>query len=276
MSNERSRAWSFTLNNHSVVEECEIKAAIDSARYGIYGREVGESGTPHLQGYIVFQHAKSFAAAKRLLGGRVHLEKSRGNAEHNRNYCAKDGDFYEHGEIPLSGKRKGEAERERWDNALAACKDGRFEDVPADILIRYYGSCKRIRADFQPSPQDQDGVTGIWFVGPPGTGKSHTARAEFPDAYIKNQNKWWCGYNSEDYVIIDDFDSAMLGHHLKIWADRYAFTAEFKGGSKKIRPKKIIVTSNYQISEIFSNDRVLCSAIERRFVVREFNEVYVP
>lgn len=277
---QRTRAWCFTINNHTDAEEASVKHAMEQARYGVYGREVGESGTPHLQGYIYFSNPRRFQGVKNLLGDRVHLEAARGTPEQNRNYCTKDGDFYETGEIPLGqaerGNAGGRAEKRRWTDAFTAAKEGRLDDIPADILIRHYGSIKRIRSDWQPLPEDEGTVTGVWFWGPPGTGKSHTARVEYPGAYIKNQNKWWDGYKGEDFVIIDDFDSNALGHHLKIWADKYAFTAEVKGGSLRIRPKKIVITSNYTPREIFGADRSMCEAILRRFYVREFNEVFRP
>ena len=67
-------------------------------------------------------------------------------------------------------------------------------------------------------------------------------------------------------MIIDDYDCEALGHHLKIWADHYSFMAEYKGGARLIRPKKIIITSNYMPDEIFK-DKTLVTAIRRRFVV---------
>lgn len=35
---------------------------------------------------------------------------------------------------------------------------------------------------------------GEWHWGVPGAGKSHFVRSAYPDAYIKEQNKWFDGY----------------------------------------------------------------------------------
>jgi len=44
------RNFVFTLNNYSE-EEHETLLKCDSFKYIIIGREIGDSGTPHLQGY---------------------------------------------------------------------------------------------------------------------------------------------------------------------------------------------------------------------------------
>jgi hypothetical protein len=73
-------------------------------------------------------------------------------------------------------------------------------------------------------------LTNEWIYGPTGTGKSYSLELAYPDAYLKQSNKWWDGYKDEPVVIIEDFDSdhACLNHHLKIWADHRPFLAEIK------------------------------------------------
>jgi len=70
-------------------------------------------------------------------------------------------------------------------------------------------------------------------------------------------------------VIIDDWPDVdhggdMLVQHLKIWADRYPFTAEVKGSHHAIMPNfQLVITSNYSIDECFKNEKDR-EAIKRR------------
>jgi len=82
-------------------------------------------------------------------------------------------------------------------------------------------------------------------------------------------------------VILEEIgpnDCDWIAPMLKIWADRFPFIAEMKGRSRMIRPKKVVVTSNYSPSAIFLRDEDL-DAIRRRFKVDHmlgFIGVYMP
>lgn len=109
MNPTRVRNWCFTLNNYTSDDIDSIKAI--NCRYLIFGKEVGASGTPHLQGYIEFDKSVRFSYVKKLFP-KAHLEPRTKPREANIKYCKKEGDFFErHGE-PLSGKN---AEGLDWD-----------------------------------------------------------------------------------------------------------------------------------------------------------------
>ena len=90
----RVQNYCFTLNNYTVEEETDVMT-ID-CKYLVIGREVGENGTPHLQGFIAFTNAKSFKAVKTLML-RAPLEVA-ATIDEAITYCKKDGEFFEKGE----------------------------------------------------------------------------------------------------------------------------------------------------------------------------------
>ena len=102
-----------------------------------------------------------------------------------------------------------------------------------ELLLNY----ARLRASQHAYWQDtlandhKPGVRGIWIIGPPGVGKTHSVISAEPSLYRKAQNKWWDGYVGQPAVLIDDFDEtgASLHHYLKLWADRWAHTGRSKG-----------------------------------------------
>lgn len=68
-------------------------------------------------------------------------------------------------------------------------------------------------------------------------------------------------------------DADWLAPMLKIWSDRYPFIGEMKGRSEMIRPKKIIICSNYAPDAIFTRDEDLLP-IRRRFKVTHMSEPF--
>lgn len=102
------RRYCFTLNNWVPEDETRLSelAAGDRVKYLVYGRETGDSGTPHLQGFVIFNSSVLFNTAKQLLGDRCHLEAAHGTSIQASDYCKKDGDFVEFGDLGVQpGKR---------------------------------------------------------------------------------------------------------------------------------------------------------------------------
>lgn len=86
--------WCFTLNNYTDLEYVTIKKLCSIlCRLAIIGKEVGEGGTPHLQGYIEFK-TKARPKSKFKFTDKIHWEKAKGTMKENYDYCSKDGDFW--------------------------------------------------------------------------------------------------------------------------------------------------------------------------------------
>lgn len=86
VNNQQSKAWCFTLNNYTEEEKAFIDSMDDEKKrdesgisYIIYGIEIGESGTRHLQGYIEFSKRIRLSGCRKLLQ-RAHFERRRGTS----------------------------------------------------------------------------------------------------------------------------------------------------------------------------------------------------
>lgn len=277
----KSRAWVACLNNYAPEEDITIlKCALDEKiNYAIIGKEIGKkNGTPHLQMYFYFKNDKSFATLKKRFNPKICWHTARGTATDSFNYICNNPekpnpDAIVWGEKPLTSDEKGILGKRHWEETWDLAKIGEVEKIHPAIRIAHYNTIKKIRADYQPQLADINSLDHEWIWGEPGTFKSKVFRKEHPIYFDKQRNKWWDGYKNEDVVLIDDFDheDKYLGSLLKRWADHYPFNAEVKGSSISMRPKMIVVTSNYQIKDLWA-DRQLVMALERRFKQREIKK----
>jgi len=264
----RARGWCFTVNNPGGFDDIDIQVMSGESEYCIRGKETGEEGTPHYQGYVYFKTLKSLAQLKKYLP-RAHLERQRGTFDEAIVYCQKDGDWEEWGDRP-SGP-SGQANQ--WKEVLQLARAGevqKIEDNYPAIFLRYHTKLLGLRRNDNPTILDN--LENEWWYGATGTGKSKELWERYPNHFQKSLNKWWDGYQNEDIVAIEEWSpkNEVTSSSLKIWADRYPFTGEIKGGTlQKLRPKKIIVLSNYTIDECFANSQDL-GPIKRRFKSKHF------
>lgn len=259
--------WDFMLSN--------LFHETDRFKYIIGGKEIGENGTLHIQMHFTMKRGITMTALHKVLQGygiRLSLlvPKTTEHTAHNIEYCKKDGDFKEWGTPNQQGKRN---DLHDYMEAIQANPKKRRIEIMEEFPM-VYARYSKFANEYRLLKQTHEIIQGDlkecnqWIYGPPGTGKSRP----FQEAgcYSKPANKWWDGYDGEEVVLIEDIDLTheKLSHLLKIWLDRYPFYAEIKGTYIKIRPAKIIITSNYRPDEIFKDD-MLIEALERRFELVE-------
>lgn len=279
----QAKNWCFTLNNYTDEEHSTILRCLrDTTKYFIIGKEIGDQGTPHIQGYCQFLKPYRITQVKNLLSRRAHLEVAKGNGSHNRVYCSKAGDYEEGGTIPPTrdvnkkGKNRDQLAGE-WRTAMESGRPGLAKFADDNPGVYWWSRHTLLRNSLGDAAAiHRPNIRVRWVYGPPGTGKSRYAHSEMPEAYIKEpRTKWWNGYLLEKTVIIDDFGPNGIDiNHLLRWFDRYKCYVELKGDMSPLFADDFIVTSNFHPESVFSKDgesHVQTPALMRRLELIEMN-----
>lgn len=279
----QTKFYCFTLNNYSPASETHCREFVEGfCSYGIIGRETAETGTPHLQGYLILRRSNAFSFVKRRLSEGAHIEAARGTPSSNKTYCSKGGDFWEFGDCPDDGCSSGRTNSRddlarTFVNSVQGGRGGLVEFSRSEPGTWYYSGHNLLRNYVTiMDAVDRPEIDVEWYFGPPGVGKSRKAHELLPGAYIKEpRTKWWNGYLFERDVIIDDFGPGGIDiNHLLRWFDRYKCYVENKGGMLALHATKFIVTSNFHPRQIFSfagEENVQLPALMRRIRCIEFH-----
>lgn len=260
----------FTLNNwtpgeYQTIEKLDVK-------YMVVGKEIGENGTPHLQGYVEFKTAKRFTTLKKL-NARIHWEARKGTAEQAAEYCKKDGDFIEIGEISKQGKRTDLDELKK--TIVAGTK---VDDIVMEspMLYHQYGRTLNKIEDLAMRKRFRTEMTqGIWYWGETGAGKSHKAFEGFtPETHYvyTNDGGWWDGYTQQETVIINDFRGQIPYGELLNLVDKWPHSVRRRNREPiPFTSKKVIITSALKPEEIYCNlsQNDSLEQLKRRFNVVE-------
>jgi len=161
------KRWVFTLNNYTPEEEAALQELDDEAvEYLVCGREIGESGTPHLQGFIVLRERKRLNGVKSIVGQRCHCELARGTNAEASKYCKKDADYFEVGNTDVANV--GQGKRSDWDAFKEWLKDREHttelevaESWPS-LYGRYRSSCLAFARLFASRPSLVSGELRDW------------------------------------------------------------------------------------------------------------------
>jgi len=205
----KARHWAgCTLNNYTVVDEAKFLTMIEPiADYYVYGKEVGASGTKHLQFMISFKTQKALTALKKIFPtAHWEMKVPQSTMLRSSNYCKKgaqtkaewdlhheDGplfglnaDYTEFGILPLDQKTAGlKVIKDNYDDTIAKAKAGNIEEINSEHQLKYYGTIKKIESDTKNKirvPNDDwkriseggkpEDLPHKWYYGPTGMRRS--------------------------------------------------------------------------------------------------------
>ena len=155
----RARHWQFTINNYDRNDERQLEhlgsRAGEDVRYLIYGKEVGATGTPHLQGHVSYNKQVWFSTVQNELPDGAHIEMVRLLRRHIE-YCKKDGAFAEFGTPPTSEASKQGTRQDLVDfraSVQAGIRDGAtLREKHPVVMARYPVFCRSVICDLSPPP----------------------------------------------------------------------------------------------------------------------------
>lgn len=164
-----------TLNNYTQEDLLRFEVLIKPlATYFVFGYEVGESGTPHLQFmvsfaskkvpffvcFVIFTNGQRLTTVKKLLPTAHWEVKSRGSTfKQASDYCKKDGNYTEWGTLPQEQTvnlffqnqfifyyqaKATKASLDKWQATLDLAKAGKMEECDPEMQIKYYSTLKKI------------------------------------------------------------------------------------------------------------------------------------
>lgn len=272
-----SKYWCWTANNPP--EDVSALADMEGVQFMVYQKEVGENGTPHLQGYVVFRVRRRLSQVRNLffqvLNSYPHFEKRKGTHDQAKDYCTKD-DTRAPGCAPVfvgnDAGLGGQGKRNDLLSMKRALDEGKSEleiaesDETFSVWAKYYKSIERYKRLKSVQSRQWPTITYVLY-GPPGGGKTRWAAEKYPDAYWlpkpgQGQTPFFDGYDGHETVVIDEFYGWLPFDLLCRMCDRYPLMVNTKGGMVSFYPKRIIFTSNAHPNEWYKRG---LGALERRF-----------
>lgn len=228
MSSKHNVCW--TLNNYTAEELQKIndvnKHIELNLRYLLYVKQIGEKGTPHLQGFAQFYHSGGPKRIQKLMGknkkdqNRIWNKRADGTAKQAIDYIIENKKGTNQ-DLPVSFGEPcfGQGQRSELVLVHKAIEEGKTEqdigiNFPTQYLKYHSGIGKLIKLHKKPKILTRSQPLELHItIGPAGIGKSHDTIelllgktvAIIDNLSLKHNN--WENYDGEDIVFIDDFDS---------------------------------------------------------------------
>lgn len=267
---KKNKSWLFTLNNYTEEDIQAIKAWSTEVSRIRVAKEVGERGTPHLQGKVVFKHAKRLSALKKL-HNKISWHAKQSAGEDDFLYVMKaDSECI----IDVNNAKQGERNDLKAAYARIAAGESAFEvaldtgkplrmlqDMEIEVKRRKVVPSKIVELrpwqqviwdKLQQEPHDRE---IIWVVDEQG-GQGKTAFAQYIHAHLKafytNGGKHADIAHAYDYEPVVIFDFARSAEEYVSYAlieqmkNGLLFSPKYNSTMKRFPRPHVVVFSNFQ------------------------------
>ena len=254
---QRIRAYIITLNNYTEDEITSLKKACENPNVLLasVGKEVGESGTPHLQGFMRMKNGKTFSAMKKFLGSnRWHFEQAYGSDYDAWIYTRKDGDILiDKGEHPVEGEKMDS----KWGIINRLICDG------ADLLtilerypdtIRQIGQLKQLIYEHSHTAQKSEwrDLDVTYIYGDSGTGKTRHVMDSYgyDKVYrVTDKKNPFDGYQGQEIIVFEEFRSSFMLDEMLNYLDGYPIQLPCRYANKYAGWTKVYIITNIDVNE---------------------------
>lgn len=211
---------------------------------------------PHLQIFITFKRTYGFKSLKTILGPETHFEASLCS---DWNYELKDMKY----ELQDFRKQGSRSDRDATIEILTS--GGGMRDVcTKHFNYQLYRTAEKWLT-YMEAPREIQDIDIRWYHGSSGSGKTRSVYKEFgTEVFCPITYKWWDGYDGQEVILIDDFRKDYCKYHelLKL-LDEYPYRVEFKGGSRQMKAKTLVLTCPFHWKDTYSTREDLFQ-LERR------------
>lgn len=244
----RNRNWCFTSYEKSLIE---FKSPIS---YIIAQDEIcPDTHREHIQGYVEFDKAMTMGMIKKLFNdNKIHLEPRKGNQNDAIKYCTKAESKKPEGRSWQWGEPKKQGERNDIHFAVRELEAGK--SIKSIILerpsnLRVISHLIKLKYMLNDTPRTWATELHI-LIGPTRCGKTRKVWEKEDDLWALPEgtsSAWFDNYIGQEAVIIDDYAGQIRYEYLLQITDRYPMQVNSKGGMINWNPKRIYITSNYDM-----------------------------
>lgn len=249
---DKLRNACFTINNYDGTE-VPLMQAWSQPSYCVIGKEVGESGTPHLQGYVEFKAQVKFSTFKKKFPT-AHIEPRHGTPSQAADYCKKDGDYFEWGEISHQGARSDITAATTMISERKTMREVAIANP--EVFVKYHKGLIAFQNILIEPRNEPPQVTVLY--GTTGMGKSRRARVlcngEPYHVWEPHHGQWFDGYTGQKHVIFEEFRGQLPLGMMLCLLDRYECKVQYKGGMVEFAATNIIITSPKHPSMWYHDD----------------------